>query len=167
MLQNLLLDRFKMILHRETRTATEYELTVVKKGPKLREFAENAPAPANGKLSITENDGFVRIRPGPLPVEWGGGTWHAWGGGETVAELVDYLGSVLKAPVVDKTGLTGRYDYNLEYAGPPGAATDNLADSAPDFATAVKDQLGLKLESQKGPVDLLVIDHIEKTPTAN
>jgi uncharacterized protein (TIGR03435 family) len=169
MLQNLLLERFKMTLHREMRTATVYELTVVKKGPKLREFVESAPAPADGKLSITEKDGFVRIRPGPRPVGFvGGGIWHAWGGGETVSELVNFLSSELKARVVDKTGLTGKYDYNLEYSGSPlNAATDNLTDSAPDFVMAVRDQLGLKLESKKGPLDLLVIDHIEKTPTAN
>jgi len=164
MLQNLLLDRFKTTLHRETRTGPVYDLTVVKKGPKLREFVENAPAPADGTLSTTEKDGFIRIRPGPLPVAWGDG--HIRGGGQTVSELVNYLSSELKAPVVDKTGLTGRYDYNLEFSRAP-SATDNLADSAPDFITAVRDQLGLKLESKKAPIDLLVIDHIEKTPTAN
>jgi uncharacterized protein (TIGR03435 family) len=163
MLQNLL-DRFKMTLHREARTVTVYQATVVKKGPKLREFVERAP-PADGKLSTKEKDGFVRVRPGPLPVAFGDG--NIFGGGQTVSELVNYLSSELKAPVVDKTGLTGKYDYNLEFSRAPGAATDNLADSAPDFVTAVRDQLGLKLESKKGPIDLLVIDHIEKTPTAN
>jgi uncharacterized protein (TIGR03435 family) len=168
MLQNLLSDRFKMTFHRETRTVTVYELTVVKKGPKLREFVESAPAPADGKLSTTEKDGFVRIWPSPRPVVFvGGGISHAWGGGETVSELVNYLSSELKAPVKDKTGLTGKYDYNLEFSEAPSAATDNLADSAPDFVTAVRDQLGLKLESKKGPADLLVIDHVEKTPMAN
>jgi uncharacterized protein (TIGR03435 family) len=169
MLQNLLLDRFKMTLHRETRRVPLYELTVVKKGPKLVEFVENAPGPADGKLSATEKDGFVRIRPGPLPLMFEArGISHAWGAGETVAELVNYLSSVLKAPVVDMTGLTGKYDYNLEYSGSPlNATTDNIADPAPDFVTAVKDQLGLKLESKKGTIDLLVIDHIEKNPTPN
>jgi uncharacterized protein (TIGR03435 family) len=158
-----------MTLHRETRTGTAYELTVVKKGPKLREFVENAPAPADGKLSTTEKDGFVRIRPGPRPVGFvGGGIWHAWGAGETISELVNFLSSELRARVVDKTGLTGKYDYNLEYSGSPlNAAIDNLADPAPDFVTAVRDQLGLKLESKKSLINLLVIDHIEKTPTAN
>jgi uncharacterized protein (TIGR03435 family) len=165
MLQNLLLDRFKMTLHRETGTGPLYELTVVKKGPKLREFVENSPTPADGKLSTTEKDGFVRIRPGPLPVAFGEG--RIFGGGQTVPELAKFLSSVLKAPVEDKTGLTGKYDYNLEYSGAPIAATGNLADSAPDLVTAVRDQLGLKLESKKGPIDLLVVDHIEKTPTAN
>ncbi len=170
MLQNLLSNRFKMTLHRETRTAAMYELTVIKKGPKLREFVGNAPAPADGKLSMTEKDGFVRIRPSARPVEFaGGGIWHAWGAGETVSELVNYLSSELKAPVEDKTGLTGKYDYNLEFSGSPleSSATGNPADSAPDFVTAVRDQLGLKLGSKKGPIDLLVIDHVEKTPTAN
>jgi uncharacterized protein (TIGR03435 family) len=160
MLQNLLTDRFKMTLHRETRTAPLYELTVVKKGSQLREFVENAPAPADGKLSTTEKDGFVRIRPGPLPVEFvGEGITHVWGRGETVSELVNFLSSELKARVVDQTGLTGKYDYNLEFSEAPS--------TAPDFVAALRDQLGLKLESKQGPVDLLVIDHVEKTPTAN
>jgi uncharacterized protein (TIGR03435 family) len=168
MLQNLLLNRFRMTLHRETRIVPLYELTLVRKGPKLREFLERAPGPADGKLSTAEKDGFVRIRPGPLPVTFEArGISHAWGAGETVAELVNYLSSVLKAPVLDKTGLTGKYDYNLEFSEALSAAPDNLADSAPNFITAVRDQLGLKLESKKGPFDLLVIDHVEKTPTEN
>jgi uncharacterized protein (TIGR03435 family) len=141
-----------------------YELTVLKKGPKLREFVESAPAPPDGKWSTTEKDGFVRIRPGP-PVAFGDG--HIRGGGQTVSELVSYFSSELNAPVVEKTGLTGKYDYNLEFARSPSVAAANLADAPPDFVTAVRDQLGLKLESKKGPVDLLVIDHMEKTPTAN
>jgi uncharacterized protein (TIGR03435 family) len=165
MLQTLLLDRFKMTLHRETRIVTVYDVTLLKKGPKLREFAETAPAPAEGKLSTTEKDGFIRIRPGPLPVAWGDG--HIFGGGQTVSQLVNYLSDELKALVVDKTGLTGRYDYNLEFSRSPSAAAGDQADSAPDFITAVKDQLGLKLESKKGAVDVLVIDHMEKTPAAN
>jgi uncharacterized protein (TIGR03435 family) len=95
------------------------------------------------------------------------GDGHARGGGQTVAQLVSYLSSELNAPIVDKTGLAGKYDYNLDFSRVPGAAAGNLADSPPDFVTAVRDQLGLKLESKKGPVDLLVIDHIEKSPTAN
>ncbi len=167
MLQSLLLDRFKITLHRETKIVALYKLTVAKKGPKLKEFAENAPGPADGKLSTVEKDGFVRIRPSPLPLMFEArGISHAWGAGETVVDLVNYLSSVLKTPVVDATRLTGRYDYNLEFSESPNAAPDNL-DSAPDFITAVRDQLGLKLASMKGPVDLLVIDHIEKTPIEN
>jgi uncharacterized protein (TIGR03435 family) len=166
MLQNFLLDRFQMTLHRETRSASLYELTMIKKGPRLRDFVENAPSPADGKLYTTEKDGFLRMRSGLVPVMFGDG--RVFGGGQTPSDLVRFLSSVLNARVVDNTGLTGKYDYNLEYsAGLAAAATGNAADPAPDFITAVREQLGLKLESKKGPVDLLVIDHIEKTPTGN
>lgn len=168
MLQNLLLDRFGMVVHHETKTVTVYELTMLRKGPKLREFVENAPSPADGKLSTRDKDGFVRIRPGLRPIIFAeGGISHVWGGGEAISELVNYLSSVLKAPVIDKTGLSGKYDYNLEFSEAPGVVADNVADSAPDFTAAVRDQLGLKIESKKGPIDLLVIDHVQKTPTAN
>jgi uncharacterized protein (TIGR03435 family) len=95
------------------------------------------------------------------------GDGHVYGGGQTVADFVSFLSSELKAQVVDKTGLRGKFDYNLNYSRTPSAAADNLADSAPDFITAVRDQLGLRLESKKGPIDVLVIDHLEKAPTAN
>jgi bla regulator protein blaR1 len=90
--------------------------------------------------------------------------------------LVTVLARTLGRTVVDKTGLTGRYDFSLEYApeegGPPpaggagGAPPPPPADSGPSIFTALQEQLGLKLESTKGPVDVIVIDHIEK-PTAN
>jgi uncharacterized protein (TIGR03435 family) len=70
--------------------------------------------------------------------------------------------------LVDKTGLTGRYDFKLEFMDPgaqPGAT--DIRDPIPDVFTALEKQLGLRLEKAKVPVDVLVIDHIEKAPTAN
>ena len=96
---------------------------------------------------------------------------------QSMAALVDLLEKQLAAPVVDKTGLGGTYDFTLDFAlGPgrgvdalvaPGASpTDNTAD-APNFFTAIQEQLGLKLEQKKGPLDILVIDEAEKVPTGN
>jgi uncharacterized protein (TIGR03435 family) len=106
---------------------------------------------------------------------------------ETMAQFSEWLANQLDRPVVDQTGLTANYGVTLEYApesaggrGPMGMALPPLpsggeggmppeADSqaAPSLFTALQEQLGLKLEQKKGPVDLLVVDHLEKTPTEN
>ncbi len=174
MLRNLLGDRFKMTLHRETREVPVYELTVVKKGPMLRESrkeGEGEPlAPAKGALPWVqaEKDGFMRLAPGlKTPAPGAGAEWrspghqHAVGGNQSIDGLVAYLSFVVKRPVVNKTGLTGNWDYNLDF-DPDGAS-----DTAPDLIGAVRDQLGLKVESKKGPIEVLVVDHIEKTPAEN
>lgn len=104
----------------------------------------------------------------------------------TVSEFAEMLGNQLRSPVVDKTGLTGTYDFTIDFApdgslggltlppppppgggdlGGPRAATD--PSDVPNLFTAVQEQLGLKLEKKKGPVDTIVIDHLEKTPTEN
>jgi uncharacterized protein (TIGR03435 family) len=105
---------------------------------------------------------------------------------QTMAQFADTLGNQMDRPVVDQTGLTKNYDFTLEYApegggkGPMGTPLPQLpasgdgglpreADSqaAPSLFTALQEQLGLKLEQKKGAVDLLVVDHLEKTPTEN
>jgi uncharacterized protein (TIGR03435 family) len=103
---------------------------------------------------------------------------------QTMAQFSEWLAGQLDRPVVDQTGLTKNYDVTLEYSpeglgggrGPMGAMLtaptgDGGAaaepDAAPNLFSALQDQLGLKLEQKKGPVDLLVVDHLEKTPTEN
>ena len=110
---------------------------------------------------------------------------------ESMEQFSKSLQAMVRRPVNDSTGLTGKYDFELTFApatngvdfmgrglmpgplprppgGGPGAPEAALPDdSAPSIFSAVQDQLGLKLESKKGPVDTLVIDHIEKTPTEN
>ena len=109
---------------------------------------------------------------------------------QSMERLTDMLGNQLGVPVVDKTGLTGNYDFTLEFAPEPGqgpmrglpppppppggeggpkAAVPGGGDltDAPNLMTAVQEQLGLKLEKKKGPLELLVIDHAEKTPSEN
>jgi uncharacterized protein (TIGR03435 family) len=189
MLQNLLADRFNLTLHRETRDLALYELTLLKKGPKLKESLRD---PANDELPPMgkeegfgafyglrkEKDGFLRL-PSTIPTPGAGGprsvAWatppisHLVGGGQPIAVLANLLSAQSGRPVVDKTGLSGNWDYNLEFAqgASPANSPDAASDPAPDLIAAVRDQLGLKMDLKKGPIDVLVIDHVEKAPTAN
>jgi uncharacterized protein (TIGR03435 family) len=98
------------------------------------------------------------------------GTFNVFGGNQTMSELADYLsGGLAGRPILDKTGLTGQYDFSLKFTPSfgPGNSFDNQTDAPSDLATAIQDQLGLKLESKKGPIEMLVIDHVERTPTEN
>jgi uncharacterized protein (TIGR03435 family) len=189
MLQNLLADRFKLTLHRETRDLPMYELTLLKKGPRLKaslkDRADDELPPVTKEEGfgafyglLKEKDGFLRL-PSTMPTPAVEGpryvSWptppinHVVGGGQPIARLASLLSAQAGRPVVDKTGLTGDWDYNLEFAqGPvPASSPDKPSDPAPDFITAVRDQLGLKMEPKKGPIETLVIDHVEKTPTDN
>lgn len=138
MQQSLLEERFKLAFHRETRQETIYQLVISKGGSKLRPAAEG------------ESPGFGmepgRIRSMAVPLEY----------------LAGSLSSVLGRTVVDKTGLSGKFSYTVSYA--PDGAEQN--DDRPSLFTAIEQQLGLRLESSKGPVEFLVIDHAEK-PDAN
>jgi uncharacterized protein (TIGR03435 family) len=103
------------------------------------------------------------------------------GGHATMAQLAGNLSGQLGRPVIDLTGLAGEYDYQLEFTReglvgprgmpppPPGVMPppSETAESGPSIFTALQEQLGLKLDSRKGPVDLIVVDSAEKTPTEN
>ncbi len=133
MLQALLADRFKLTWHKETRQLPVFDLVIAKGGSKLQE------SKADGRT--------YNVRNGQLSDQ-----------GITMPILADQLAGRLDRPVIDKTGLTGRYDLTFKWT-PDGVET--TADSAPSIFTAIQEQLGLKLESTKGPVETLVIDHIE------
>jgi uncharacterized protein (TIGR03435 family) len=181
MMQALLEDRFKLRLHRETREAPVYQLVVSKGGPKLRPFQQGSCVPVDS----------TRILQGRLPSppqgKWcdsgttGLGTIHVFGRGITIQAAAYLLSLNLDRPVIDKTGLAGLYDLDVEFArdpslaGPPpppppspGALPAEPRDqpSGPSVFTAVQEQLGLRLESAKGPVEILVIDHVER-PSEN
>lgn len=137
MLRALLTDRFKLAVHQETRMLSGYELVVVKKGPKL------TPADPQGHRSIGSAGGKVVATK------------------VTVTRFADYLATDLKMPVLDKTGIAGDFDITVQYSRNPDA------NSAPSVFTALQDELGLKLQPAKVPVEILVVDHVEKSPTAN
>jgi len=170
-LQTLLQDRFKLALHRETKELPIYDLTVAKGGPKLQPSS-----------CITRDAAQARepLAPGQKPSDFCGYGGFGRGFYENTtasgAGLAVAFSTLLGRVVVDKTGITGSYHVFLKFVpddsiairmGPPGepAAPASSVDG-PNIFTAVQEQLGLKLESAKGPVEVLVIDHVEK-PSEN
>jgi uncharacterized protein (TIGR03435 family) len=152
MLQSLLADRFHLVVHRDTKDAPIYELDLAKGGSKLHQSTPtDAPAP-NGHPS-----------PVGFPMMFGPG--KVSGQSISISSLTDLLTAQLHRPVVNKTGLTGKYDLNLQWT-PDWADADAPDVSGPSLFTAVEEQLGLKLTASHGPVTTLVIDRIER-PTPN
>lgn len=145
MLRPLLSDRFHLKFHYESKPLPAYALAVAKGGPKLIEIR---PAiTADGR----QDPGGIRVGRGVIT-----------GNAASIAVLLDVLSVQLGRPVVDRTGLIGHYNYTLQFA-PVQASTDAQSDTAPSLFTAVQDQLGLKLEPIKAPVQVLVIDHHRET----
>jgi uncharacterized protein (TIGR03435 family) len=183
MLQNLLTKRFHLALHHESREIQGYELVTGKNGPKLKLSADTGSgAPQTAAPSTpppTDANGFPQLdRPGMLMMEGVRGTAvvsYLTARGQPVSALVDMLSREFRLPILDKTGLTGKFDFKLEFAPqPPGALPpsveglpDNMAESAPNLITAVQEQLGLKLNPNKVPTDVLIVDRADKVPTEN
>ncbi|HEY4837073.1 MAG TPA: TIGR03435 family protein [Candidatus Acidoferrales bacterium] len=155
MLQALLADRFMLALHRETRELPVYSLVVAKNGPKIHQSkTDDVVAGSNGRggraPGMTAKNGSIK------------------GHSVTLGSFADFLAAQLSRPVLDRTGLTSLYDLDLQWTpddnelqSPPGSAPNG-----PAIFTAIQEQLGLKLESGKGPVEVIVIDHIER-PSGN
>jgi uncharacterized protein (TIGR03435 family) len=164
MLQVLLEDRFQLKVHPDTRELPVYTMTVANGGLKIRATKEGGCIPLDlshadqpspnfcGRMTSTANGVHV--------------TDDAYG--MSMAEIASrLLANRLDRPVIDKTGLAGLFDAHLEFARDttvttpdnPGAPADT---AAPSIFTAVQEQLGLKLSADKGPVEVLVIDHVEK-----
>jgi len=167
MMQALLEDRFKLKIHFETREVPVYALTVAKGGLKLKPFSEGncalmytftpplAPEPGQRLCKVA-----ISSRPPSVDAE-----------GSTLSEFSQLLNVLLDRSVIDKTGITSRFDIRLEFSpdettpGLPGPAS--TADpTGPDIFTATQDQLGLKLVPTRGPGEFLVVDHVER-PTEN
>ena len=138
MLQALLAERFGLKAHEETRELPIYVLVVAKGGAKFLD------SKADG-TTIDSGHGRIDVR----------------GGANSVALLAEELARQLDRVVVDQTGIQGRYNLSLQWTPDDQAGSSSTADAGPSIFTALQEQLGLKLESQKGPVKVLVIDHIE------
>jgi uncharacterized protein (TIGR03435 family) len=157
MLQSLLEDRFKLVVQRETRELSVYELKLAKAGgplgPNLKESSAGAcpvDSPAVGTIPC---GGFVLDR-GRLA-----------GNKDQLSALTKPLSGIVDRPVVDKTGLTRRFDLILEWSPDMGGAA-NSNSGLPSIFTALQEQLGLKLEAAKEPTEMLIIERAEK-PSEN
>jgi uncharacterized protein (TIGR03435 family) len=168
MMQSLLADRFKLKVHRDTKDIPVYSLVIANGGFKLRESAPDEVDPQERTgMHISGSNGAMR---GQLV---------------SMASLAQFLSGRLSRIVVDKTGLTGKYDFMLKWtpdrnqlqspagfdatsSNPPNSQAVIPAQdaSAPDLFTAVQEQLGLKLKSEKNSIEVVVIDHVEK-PSGN
>jgi uncharacterized protein (TIGR03435 family) len=189
MLLNLLKERFHLTYHSEKKNFDLYALIVAKGGPKLKDAAPaDRPlpeAPQPGTIATPaplDRDGFPQLpagRPG-FQGRTENGVTRLTFRMETPRQLLNLLQFQLSpSRTVDKTGLTGPYDFTLEFsnAGLPGPMGRGLAapspgeagqpDAAPDLFTALEKQLGLKLEKSKTQLDVIVIDHLDKQPIEN
>lgn len=178
MLQNLLADRLGLKVHWTSRNIDTYVLVVAKGGPKFKAAAPDSLKPTDDALKNGNPD---RVGPDGFPIPPpGNGPWRGAGPGgkmgmrghnETAAEMARAIERTLDGPLTDATGLTGKYDYTIFWSLPATSAAHGLSQAAdsdgPSIFDAMGNQLGLKIEKRKGPVQMLVVDHIEKKPTGN
>lgn len=161
MFQNLLAARFRLAVHRETRELQQYELLVGKGGPKF----SASPPPG----SLVDSSTLTKNGCPALPVARGlaviNGLIVSHVSDWTMELLTNQVAHQLRVHVTDATGLTGKYDIAMCWQ--PDLTPGTNSDSGPTLQQALQDQLGLKLESKKGPVELVVVDHAEKSPVQN
>ena len=173
MLRNLLFERFKLTVHHETKLLRVYELVVAKNGPKLKESSPSATTAAGVSGLQKDANGFPVIPPGRagLISSFGPGLqshWTAQQQSMTQLTVALHQPNAVPDPVVDKTGLNGKYDFTLEYtmqATGRAATPDDVL--GPSVFEAVQQQLGLLLVETKAPFDVVVIDHAERVPAQN
>jgi uncharacterized protein (TIGR03435 family) len=183
MLQALLEERFKLKLHKETKEAPVYALTIAKGGLKIKPTVEGSCLPIDWKNLPAEP------KPGQAPpnicgnqrMRGNGKTFNMSGAGLTMADIAGgMLSNFLDRPVIDRTGVAGRFDIEMEFAPdnsmpmfatmrPPTAPGDGMPSSSDPMGPTIYmalEKLGLKLEAVKGPVEMIVIDHVER-PSEN
>ena len=152
MTQALLADRFKLAFHRQTKELPAYVLLIAKGGIKFHESQQ------------TEGEPDLKADKGRLSVEVKG---------VPATQFVEMLSNILRAPVINNTGLTGRYDAKVDigkYVGDlpkEGSGGGAPFDPSAMIITGLQEELGLKLESKKMPLDLLIVDHMERVPIEN
>jgi uncharacterized protein (TIGR03435 family) len=147
-LQAMLAEKFQLKMHPETKTLAVYELVPAKGGVKVK---QSAPVEGAAPMPL---DGNYTVHNGEID-----------GHGMTMVSVAATLTDVVRRKVIDKTGLTGGYDVDLKWTPEEalnGGKDSGGSDAAPPIFTAVQEQLGLKLQAGKGPVETLVVDHVEK-----
>ena len=141
MLQTLLVERFKLAVHREEREVPSYALVLVKAGPNL-----HASDSSDAGVGMNAKGSALSIRKISMP------------------EFAEFLSGPMGVPVMDETKLEGRFDLNLDTA-PYAPATRDDEEAA--MITAIREQLGLRLERRKSPIQMLVVDRVAAAPTEN
>jgi uncharacterized protein (TIGR03435 family) len=185
MLQGLLAERFGLAVHWAMKKHSAYELTIAKGGLRMKEAA---PPSADGAPvddpAFPRRDGWMVLRAGTPAISTivRNGITRITGRMQRIDGLVRGMERLIDQPIVDRTGLTGKYDFHLMYAQDPLAAAVRAAaqpssgqpplqgeagDASLSLAGAFEEQLGLKLRSVRLPVKVLVVDHLNKTPTEN
>jgi uncharacterized protein (TIGR03435 family) len=180
MLQNLLVERFKMSAHRERRELPGYALVVAKKAPKLKQPVESPAASDTRALpsvglqpDLLGRDGFPASLPrhpiflNGVPGFMAPYGWRLYFQEKTMRDLAAYLRVRLQCQVEDETELTSKYDFALTFFPRPTPPPDTQYPAAPNLFTALQSQLGLKLQSKRVSTEVIVIDHIEKKPVGN
>jgi uncharacterized protein (TIGR03435 family) len=172
-MQSLLESRFRMTVHRDSREVSTYELVIAKGGPKLQELSAPAPVPPSGPA--LDEDGFPTVPGGDgmRLLADRGRIQFRW---QSMSNLAHFISTQVDRPVLDATGLKGHYALTLSWYRQRPAPTPSASDGMPSITDplpgpsifeAIRNQLGLKLQQQKGVVETVVIDHIEKTPVEN
>jgi uncharacterized protein (TIGR03435 family) len=142
MLQTLLAEQFKLAFHTQTRETQVYALLVEKNGPKFHESQGDGESKQQAKSKLTRQ--WTRTK---------------------MTQFADGLSEAMEAPVLDQTALSAKYDFSLDLT-PYMPSTGERPDIATMMVTAIREQLGLRLESRRAPIDVMVVDHLEK-PSAN
>jgi uncharacterized protein (TIGR03435 family) len=145
MMQALLAERFHLAVHRESKEMPAYALVVGKSGPKLQQVE-----PGGTSVSDNENNNSRQITAERV----------------SMTVLAQTLARVVEHPVIDQTGLGGVFSLKLQYT-PDNAKSDGPDAAGPSIYAALQEQLGLKLQTQKLPVEVIVVDYVERVPTEN
>jgi uncharacterized protein (TIGR03435 family) len=166
MLRGMLADRFALRVRTQPKEVRGYELVVAKSGSKLAEAVPDGP------VERSQPDAEITLDPNGFPAAVSGvtGVWivenHARGQWRhvTTAQLAANLGTWAGMPINDATGLKGLYDISLYWVTDPRTEVEP---SAPDLSQALQQQLGLKLQAAKVTIESVIVEHLEKVPTAN
>ncbi len=175
MLRTMLTDRLGMKVHHETRELAGFELVAAKSGARIRpaeqtQNAQPADLPVGRIPLIQDRNGELQLPPGrsaSLTIRLTDGRFRKSGRMQTIADLAAICTHELGRPVVDRTGLPGVYDFDVDFERPPDDPREPQDDAAMPFAIALQAQLGLRLISTKVPVDVIVIEHINRKPDEN
>jgi len=143
MLQALLIDRFGLVFHRESKMRAGFALVIARNGPKIQPVAD-----VGGHNNDNRPGKMERLR-------------------TTIDDFASAVSSILGQPVINETHMEGRYNVVLTYAPERGADAPPADNDAPSIFTAIEQQLGLKLEPRKVPVDVFVVDRCARMPTEN